>query len=252
MHLMESPVQRQYLDARYPRGPLRFLDEIGLLTPRLSVAHAVWLRPDEMELLAARGVTVSVNTTSNLSLRNGIAPVAALHRHGVRLAQGLDGFSVDGDDDAFRELRLNYLLHRGVGFDEGLPLAAAFRSACHGGKYAVTGRDDTATALTTGADADVMVLDRAALTQDLAMPVDDAALIAQRATKETLRQLFVAGRPIVSDGRLLTLDLPALHQELNAQLRHGTDGDYLEWRALTAQWSQVLRQAYMGGLHRRT
>ncbi|NPT37474.1 amidohydrolase family protein [Paraburkholderia xenovorans] len=251
MHLLESPLQRQYLDARYPQGPLRFLDAIGLLSPRLSVAHAVWLRPDEMELLAERGVTVSVNTSSNLSLRNGIAPVTELYRHGVRLAQGLDGFSVDGDDDAFRELRLNYLLHRGVGFEEGLPLTAVFQSACHGGKYVVTGRDDTQTALELGSDADIMVLDRAALAHDLVMPVDDAALVAQRATKETLRQLFVAGRKIVSDGRLLSLDLPSLHQELNAQLKRATNGDYPEWRAITAQWSEVLKQAYMTGLHRR-
>ena len=61
MHLLESRQQREYLDSVYPQGPVHFLDEIGMLSPRLSVAHAVWLREDEMELLAARGVTIAVN-----------------------------------------------------------------------------------------------------------------------------------------------------------------------------------------------
>ncbi|HEY8610977.1 MAG TPA: amidohydrolase family protein, partial [Roseomonas sp.] len=127
MHLLESRLQREYLDAAHPGGPVRHLDDLGLLSPRLSVAHATWLRPEEMELLAERGVTVSVNTSSNLHLRNGIPPMAEMHRRRVPLATGLDGFTVDDDDDAFRELRLNSLLHRGVSLDEGIPLRALFR-----------------------------------------------------------------------------------------------------------------------------
>ncbi len=250
MHLFESKLQREYLDDRYPQGVLHFLDSIGLLSPRLSVAHAVWLRPDEMDLLAERGVTVSVNSSSNLSLHSGRAPVAELHRRGVPLAQGLDGFSVDDDDDAFRELRLNYLLHRGEGYTPGVPLAALFEAACHGGRQVVTGRSDTATALQPGAAADFVLLDRSALVFDQVLEVEDAALVAHRATRAHLRQLVVDGRPIVRDGVLLGLDLPALQAELTAQVRHGASA-YRDWREVTAVWAQVLRQAYTGGLHRK-
>ena len=68
MHLLELKYQREWLDATYRGSPIGFLDEIGLLSPRLSVAHGVWLRPDEMELMAERGVIVSLNTSSNLRL----------------------------------------------------------------------------------------------------------------------------------------------------------------------------------------
>ena len=43
--------------------------------PRLTLAHCTWARPDELELLAERGVTIAVNTSSNLGLRSGIAPL---------------------------------------------------------------------------------------------------------------------------------------------------------------------------------
>src|SRR5271170_5066127 len=122
MHVLESRIQREYLDHIYPDGPIRYLDEIGLLSPRLSVAHGVWLRPAELELLSERGVTISVNTSSNLSLRTGVSPVRKMHDLGVPFAIGLDGFSLDDDDDAFRETRLNYLLQQGLTLEEGLPL----------------------------------------------------------------------------------------------------------------------------------
>ena len=48
--------QRQWADANYPGGVVRMLDDIGLLSPRLTLAHCVWARPEELELLAERGV----------------------------------------------------------------------------------------------------------------------------------------------------------------------------------------------------
>ncbi|MFP6735150.1 MAG: amidohydrolase family protein [Rhodospirillales bacterium] len=102
------------------------LDRIGLLSPRLTVAHGVWLRAAECELLAERGVIVSINTSSNLRLHSGIAPVADLIRAGVQIAIGLDAASID-DDDGLREMRLTQLLHAGTGFDEVLSPARHLR-----------------------------------------------------------------------------------------------------------------------------
>src|SRR5256885_433267 len=89
-----------------PGGLIRRLDEMGLLSERLTVAHGVWLRPDECELLAARGVTVSVNTSSNLRLGSGLGPVALFKSKRLAWAMGLDGMAFDDDEDAMRELRL--------------------------------------------------------------------------------------------------------------------------------------------------
>ena len=94
---------------------VKHLDAIGLLSPRLTLAHCVWARPDELELLAERGVTIAVNTSSNLHLRSGIAPVARMIEAGCRIALGIDGSALDDDDDALRELRLWHLLHVGKG-----------------------------------------------------------------------------------------------------------------------------------------
>ena len=84
MHLLESPRQRAWLDRRFPQGIVRYLDEIGFLSPRLAVAHGVQLRPDEYELLAARGVQLVSNPSANLRLRSGTAPLADAVKRGLR------------------------------------------------------------------------------------------------------------------------------------------------------------------------
>src|SRR4029078_146177 len=134
MHLLESRVQREYLDHLYPDGVLRSFDSICLLSRRLSVAHGVGLRPDELELLGERGVTISVNSSSNLSIRSGISPVRKMHELRGPFAMGLDGFSVDDDDDAFRQLRLNYLLHKGLSLEDGVPVSKPLHSRFYRGQ----------------------------------------------------------------------------------------------------------------------
>lgn len=246
MHLLESPVQRQYLDAAFPQGPLRFLDSIGLLSPRLSIAHAAHLRPDEMELLAERGVAVSINTSSNLNLRNGIAPAAEMHRRGVRLVTGLDGFSVDDDDDALRELRLNWMLHRGAGLEEGWPLPALFESATTGGRE-ILGGGSEGEPLAPGSAADLLVLTREA--GDVLIPAEEPALLAQRATRACVRELVVAGQHVVRDGRLVGIDLDAARAELDAQVRAGA-ADARAWREVARRYAEGLRAFYAAGFRR--
>lgn len=248
MHLLESKLQREYLDATFKQGVVTYLDEIGLLSPRLSVAHGVWLRPEEMELLAQRGVTVSVNASSNFVIRSGVAPVGELAAHGVPLAFGLDGFSVDDDDDAYRELRLNYMLHRGVGLEDGLSIDELLRAAWYGGRWAVNGVAGTQ-GFTTSVQADVAELDFRALAHDVVDPsVSEASLLVHRATKASMRRLIVGGREIVRDGKLTSVDLDAVHRELDAQVRHAAPA-FLDWQQVARRLRDKLRGFYAAGQH---
>jgi cytosine/adenosine deaminase-related metal-dependent hydrolase len=73
-HLLETQTQRQWADAAYPDGFVGHLDRLGLINDRFTGAHGVWLGDADMELMAERGAMISVNTSSNLRLRSGIAP----------------------------------------------------------------------------------------------------------------------------------------------------------------------------------
>jgi cytosine/adenosine deaminase-related metal-dependent hydrolase len=220
MHLLETRYQRQWADAAYPDGVVKRLDRIGLLSPRLTLAHGVWARPDELELLAERGVTISVNTSSNLHLHSGLAPVLAMKKAGCRMALGIDSKALDDDDDSLRELRLSYLLHAGAGF-EFADRHHALQSAVRNGRFAVTNIDDGG-ALEAGGAADLLLLDWAALDDDaLREDIDPINILFSRATAQQIRELIVGGRTVVRDRRIVGVDLEAARREVLAQMRAG-------------------------------
>ncbi len=221
MHLLESGAQRRWADATHPGGLLRHLDRLGLLSGRLSVAHGVWLRPDEIDLLAERGVTVVTNASSNLGLASGVAPVREMVARGVRVAMGLDGMALDEDEDAVREMRLDWLLHRGWGYRPTITPEEMLAMAAANGRFAITG--DAAAGAAPGRPADLLTLDWAALSAELIEDVPPMDVLLARATAAHVRGLHVAGRAVVADGRVTGVDLPALETELLAALRAGRD-----------------------------
>jgi cytosine/adenosine deaminase-related metal-dependent hydrolase len=248
MHLQETKYQRQWADGAFPKGIIHHLDQIGLLTPGLTVAHGVWLRPAECEILAERGVILSVNTSSNLRLRSGIAPVADLVKAGVELAFGLDAASIDDDDDGLREMRLTQLLHAGAGFDEVLSPATMFDAAMVTGPRAVTGRDDFGV-IAPGRPADLIITDFDAMAADLIDGLcQEETVFLSRAKAQLIEAVIVAGRCIVKDRNVTGFDLAAASKELKAQA--AGHGDKLRaLRPLLKRYQQGLKNFYLSGGH---
>jgi cytosine/adenosine deaminase-related metal-dependent hydrolase len=218
-HLFETKYQRDWADRTYPGGMIRRWKEIGLLSPRLTLAHCVYARPDELDLIAEAGCTVVVNTSSNLALRSGIAPVADMLARGCKVALGVDGQAFDEDDDALRELRLLWSLHAGWGFDLVIPPGQALSIPLENGRAAVGAPEGGR--LAPGAAADLVILDRAALDEDAIMDLDPLDLLFTRAARRHVRELIVAGRTIVQEGRIVGVDIDAVHREMRDQFRAG-------------------------------
>jgi len=250
MHCLETRYQREWADGEYEGEYLAWLDRIGFLSPRLTLAHGVWLRRGECELLAERGVTVSVNTSSNLRLRSGRAPVPDFVAGNLRFGFGLDGLALHDDDDMLRELRLARLLHAGTGLDEALTDELLFAGACAVGARAATGRDDFGE-LAPGRPADLVVLDYDAIAEDVLLDglTPESDLLLGRATRRHVRSVVAAGREIVRDGEPVGVDLPALERELFAQAAHAMP-DRLELLPLLRRFQDALRGYYRAGRHR--
>jgi cytosine/adenosine deaminase-related metal-dependent hydrolase len=241
MHLFETAYQKEWASAAYPAGLLTHLDAIGLLSERLTVAHGVHLDEADCALLAARGVHVSVNTSSNLRLRSGLPPVERFLRHGVRFGLGLDGMAFDDDEDALRELRVAWRLARGWGAEEVLSLDRLLDAALIDGRKAILGPHEPGGSLVAGAPADILTLDSARLTADVVEDETDlVAMAVARARTEDVRSLVVNGRTVVENGKATGIDRPAAEAELMAQARAAgglpPDGDLLTLQAALADY----------------
>ena len=217
MHLLETRYQRAFADRAYPEGVVERLKTLGLLSPRLTLAHCVHARPAELEAIAAAGAVIATNPSSNLHLKSGIAPIPEALRRGCRVALGVDASAFDEDDDIVREMRLGHFLHCGWGFDSVIERGAWLATIVANGRFA-NGAPGSGV-LGVGAPADILVLDFDALDRDAVMPVEPVDLVFARATVAHVARLIVAGEEIVRDGRLVRVDLAAAEGELRRQYR---------------------------------
>lgn len=221
MHLLETRYQRAWLDQAYPQGVVPYLDSIGFLSPRLTLAHCVWTRPEERELLIERGVTFASNHSSNLHLRSGIAPIADIVAKGGRVALGIDAIAFDEDDDGLREMRVARLLQGGTGFDVKVTSAKILEMAFGNGHRSVMNEERDGS-LRPGAPADILLLDWDRIDDEKLRPdLDPVELLLSRATARHIKELIVAGRSVVADGKITGVDYQAARAEVLARMREG-------------------------------
>ncbi len=221
MHLLETIYQRAYADQHFPDGIVRYLRDIGFLSPRLTLAHGIHARPDELEMIAASGARLVTNFSSNLHLHSGLAPIAAAHRCGCAIAVGVDGLALDEDDDVIREMRLVQLAHGGLGFKRTWTRPEFLSLAIRNGRAATgaPGRGE----LASGAAADFVVLDLDRLDRDAIMDVDPLQLLFARGNAALVRDVVVDGCTIVREGKVVGVDLPAIERQLRGMYREGIE-----------------------------
>lgn len=194
LHLLEVRTQRLLT---LEESPVSLLDRLGLLGPASSVAHGVWLRSDEIELLARTGTTVVHNPVSNLRLGSGIAPLGALRAAAIPVGLGGDGGLLHESLDMFQVMKLAALQHTLDGPPARWPTAAAVLELCQAGGARAMGLSPGR--LEPGHRADVVLLDAARL----ACTSAEEALhgIVHGDAARAVRTVMVDGRVVVEDGQ---------------------------------------------------
>lgn len=202
-HLAESRSEIQTVREKYGCSPVEFYDRCGLLRPGTVAAHCVQLTESDIQLLAARGVAVVLNSASNLKLQNGVAPAARLQDAGVRLCLGTDGAASNNSLSLLRELALCGLLHERITAPQCLVMAMENGAEALG--LPETGR------IAVGMRADLAVFD---LTGPGQQPLYDprAALVYANAGLRA-ESVYVDGVPLLERGRFLTVDAERILRE---------------------------------------
>lgn len=196
----------------YNGSLVRYLDRAGLLSSRLTVAHGLWSKRDELELLAARGAKLVVNVMSNFKLKDGVPPINEFRRAGVGMSFGCDCFSCSDVQNLFQSMKLCCLLAAADGPEPGrLGAAEALRMATTGGA-ATAGLQGSLGHVRPGMKADLVLLD---LSDPSFIPLNSAARqMVFSETGRSVETVIVNGRVVMCDRRLVTVDEKALHREL--------------------------------------
>jgi 5-methylthioadenosine/S-adenosylhomocysteine deaminase len=181
---------------------------LDLLGPDFLAVHMTQLSEDEIREAGEYRISVIHCPESNLKLASGFCPVHALQQAGVNIALGTDGAASNNDLDLLGELRTAALLAKGVAQDaRALSAPQALHAATLGGARAL-GLEQEIGSLVPGKSADFIAVDLSGVsTQPLYNVISQLVYAAGR---EQISDVYVSGRALMRNRRLLTLDEPEL------------------------------------------
>ncbi|MFK8024215.1 MAG: amidohydrolase family protein [Ilumatobacter sp.] len=218
MHLSPTSSDPERYLERHGRRPVVHLNELGVLGEHLVIAHGVWLDDAEVELLLDTDTALAYCPWAYLRLGQGVCAHgrhAEIVARGGRVALGCDATNAGDVMDILRTAAVAAGLARDTRIDPTCFGAHdAFALATISGAEAI-GAGDRLGSLEVGKQADIVVhrTDTPGWT-----PRGDVGLQLVWGTDgRSVRDVFVAGRHVVADGRVATIDTEALAAEATAR-----------------------------------
>ena len=206
MHVAEQPAEISACIAEYGRSPVALLATEGLLSEHFTAVHAIHVSPKAVAMIAQARALVCACPTTERNLGDGVVPVDLYFQKDVRVALGTDSHvQIDLLEDA-RELEYHLRLQNmervvlsPAPSDSRSALArrlfdcATFRGA--------EGIGSPGGILDEGRAADFFTVDLddpsiAGATED-----DLLASVVFSLSRTAVKDVFVGGRQIVSEGR---------------------------------------------------
>jgi cytosine/adenosine deaminase-related metal-dependent hydrolase len=218
LHAAQSVVEFREIFRRHGMTPIQWLEHLELLGPHFIIGHAIfcdhhswltWPDRDDLGRIAASGASIA--HCPNQFARGGVTleDFRSYRAAGVNIGIGTDTNPHNMIDEMRWAAMLAKVTRRDV--DAG-STASVFEAATVGGAKALHCPDIGK--LEVGCKPDVVLVD---LTHPYLQPLrDPLRTMLFCALERPIRDVFVAGRRVVEDGRVTTIDLAPEIEELNA------------------------------------
>lgn len=208
IHVAETKKERDDILAQYGKTPVEYLESIGFLSDRTIAAHSVWLTDNEIAIYKRRGVGSAHCPQSNMKLASGTARIPEMLAADVAVGIGTDGPASNNDLDMWDEMDSVAKLHKLTSGDpKAVPAEAAFEMATIRGARALN-LDRVTGSIESGKAADIVILDLDGMHQ---LPMYNIYSHLVYTTKASdVRTVLIAGRVVMQDRRLLTLNENAI------------------------------------------
>lgn len=111
LHLAETYKEWQDSTREFGMTPVRYLKKLGILSPRLVLAHSLWMDSEELQMLADHGCSTVHNPASNMKLASGYNfRYIEMKEKGIKVGLGTDGCSSSNNLDMVVAMKLASLL----------------------------------------------------------------------------------------------------------------------------------------------
>ncbi len=230
-HALESFYEKEMGPRFYGKSVVAHLQTLGVLSPRFSMAHGVWVSEADIEILLETGAAISHNPSSNLRLRAGIAPLNALLTEGVTVGLGMDGTTINDDEDMFSEMRLATRLQRSPQIADSVPTFEEIFQVATAGGATLLGKAHSLGKLAVGYQADLVVVNCECMSWPWIAPeADPLTVVMMRARSSDVETVIVNGNTVLEEGSPTGFDLLEVGQALAEQL--GSSPQRADYRAL--------------------
>jgi len=190
-HASENRDEIALVKARTGQTNIDYLADTGLTSPRLCLAHCVWVDDREQSVMAERGVKVLHCPGSNLKLGSGLAPVVEMRAKGISVSLGADGAACNNHLDMFEEMRLAAVLQSVRHQPGALTARDALYMATREGAKALGLQDDIGS-IEVGKRADLILI-------DAHQGPDPYSTIVYASRGPDVRTTIVDGRVLIDD-----------------------------------------------------
>lgn len=211
-HLSPSTSDAESYLARTGTRPVVHLDSLGVLGPHLTIAHAVHINTEEVDLLVDSRTSVVSCPWAYIRLGQGLSREFRhldLWQRDGRLALGCDSENAGDMVDGVRAAALFAGLAKERDLDPTVFGAHdALELLTIRGAQAL-GIADHVGSIEVGKQADIVVHDRSRVEWIPASP-DPVLQLIWGSDGRSVRDVYVAGNKVVADGRLTTVDIDAL------------------------------------------
>lgn len=238
-HILETKTQAVTGPEFYGTSLIRYMADLGILTPNTTIAHSVWVSDADIALMGDADVSIAHNVISNLKLGSGVAPLRRLLDAGVNVGLGTDGMCSNDTARIFDVMRVAGLIHAAAGpdLDRWVGAEEVLKAATMGGARTALLQDVTGS-LTVGKRADLMMIRIAGYNY---MPMNDLShhlVYCEGGTN--IERVMVNGTWVVENDRLLTVDESEVFAEL-AELLPAWMAEHTELEKLNARFEPYFR-----------
>lgn len=220
IHVAQGDREIEQMLKRYGQRTPAFLQEIGLLDEQLLAVHLTEATDAETELIARSGASMAL-CSGSIGIIDGIVPPARVFREaGGLVCLGSDQASGNNCNNMFNEMKLTALFNKIKYRDPTVfPAGEVLRMATIEGAQAI-GLGDQIGSLEPGKQADLIVVD---LTEPNLLPILSEPVrtivpnLVYAGTGREVQTVIIAGKTVVQDGNVLTMDSEAIRAEAQHQ-----------------------------------